>query len=246
MQLTILGSNSSGNAYILQNNAEALIIECGVRFNEIKRALDFNITKICACIVSHEHKDHAGYMNEIINARIPVWCSRGTFENTVNKSKLQPNIAKSKQTFCAGNFKILPFDIRHDAAEPLGFFINHAECGNVLFATDTFYLRYKFSNLNNILIECNYSENLLYKNVEDGKLPYAMQQRVLQSHMSYETCCETLLANDLSKVNNIVLIHLSDGNSNAGDFQKGISEITGKNVFIAEKGMTINFDKTPF
>jgi hypothetical protein len=57
---------------------------------------------------------------------------------------------------------------------------------------------------------------------------------------------ETLLANDLSAVNNIVLIHLSDCNSNALEFQQGIKKATGKTVHIANKLMILKFNKTPF
>jgi DNA/RNA-binding domain of Phe-tRNA-synthetase-like protein len=56
-----------------------------------------------------------------------------------------------------------------------------------------------------------------------------------------------LKANNLSQVNNIVLIHLSDGNSDAEDFQKQVTELTGKTVYVADAGMIIdNFNKKPF
>jgi hypothetical protein len=64
--------------------------------------------------------------------------------------------------------------------------------------------------------------------------------------MSLDTCIETLRMNDLSAVNNIVLIHLSDSNSNAEAFQAAVREATGKTVHIASKGLDINFNKTPF
>ena len=47
-------------------------------------------------------------------------------------------------------------------------------------------------------------------------------------------------------VNNIILIHLSDGNSNACELQKRIHEATGKTVHFADKGIIININKTPF
>ena len=49
---------------------------------------------------------------------------------------------------------------------------------------------------------------------------------------------------NLSKVNNIVLIHLSNRNSDAVKFQKEIAATTGKNVYIADKGMVIEFNKS--
>jgi hypothetical protein len=47
-------------------------------------------------------------------------------------------------------------------------------------------------------------------------------------------------------VNNIVLIHLSDSNSDARRFKNEISELTGKNVSIAESGITIDIGITPY
>ena len=116
----------------------------------------------------------------------------------------------------------------------------------MLFATDTYFLPYKFEGLTNILIECNYREDILKRNIESGKIPPSHYNRLLESHMSFATCKEALLANDLRKVNNIVLIHLSDGNSNAEEFQKDIHLATGKAVHIADRGLKINFNKTPF
>ncbi|MDR3246060.1 MAG: MBL fold metallo-hydrolase, partial [Prevotellaceae bacterium] len=233
MKLTILGSSSSGNCYLLHNENEALVVECGVKFMEVKKALNFDISIISGCIVSHEHGDHARYINEYLDAQIPVWTTAGTLENIVLKSAKATLIIEYKIEFTVGNFRILPFDVMHDCAEPAGFLIRHKECGTVLFATDTYYLRHKFKGLNNILIECNYSEDILFANINSGKLPAMVAERALQSHMSYDTCRKTLLANDLTKVNNIVLIHLSAGNSNEIEFMQGIQEATGKTVHIA-------------
>jgi phosphoribosyl 1,2-cyclic phosphodiesterase len=55
-----------------------------------------------------------------------------------------------------------------------------------------------------------------------------------------------LSAIDLSLVNNIVLVHLSDQNSDADLFKKTVENRFGKNVFIAGKNLNINFNKTPF
>ena len=73
-----------------------------------------------------------------------------------------------------------------------------------------------------------------------------VRDRVIQSHMSLKTCKEFLAANDLTKVNNIVLIHLSDPNSDAKRFINEVEQQTGKNVFVAEKGMIIDINLTPF
>jgi phosphoribosyl 1,2-cyclic phosphodiesterase len=246
MELSILGSSSDGNCYIIQNETEALVIECGVSFTAVKKALDFNISKVVGALVSHEHGDHANYINDFLNARIPTYMSAGTLSKLNLKSKFQPSIIEAGVIKRIGNFLIHPFMVKHDAKEPFGFFINHPETGNVLFATDTYFLPNRFANLNNILIEANYRTDLLKRNIEAGRVPSLLRDRTLQSHMSFETCKEALLANDLSQVNNIVLIHLSDGNSNYDEFQRDMYEATGKTIHIADAGMKIQFDKTPF
>lgn len=249
MQLKVLGSSSKGNCYLLDNGKEALAIECGISFKEVQKAVDFDVLRIKGAIVSHEHGDHAKHVENFIQAHIPVYMSTGTLHEVIKKFKspyLSPLMMEVGHIVEIGNFRVQAFDTQHDAAEPFGFLIYHPECGMVLFATDTHYLHYTFAGLHNILIECNFRQDILDANVESGKLPSALRKRTMKSHMEYVTCRETLLANDLSKVNNIVLIHLSDGNSNAKEFRQGIMEATGKTIHIAESGMTINFNKSPF
>jgi len=55
MVLSVINSNSKGNGYILENDNEALLIECGCRLLDVKKALDFNISKVVGCLISHEH-----------------------------------------------------------------------------------------------------------------------------------------------------------------------------------------------
>ena len=246
MILKVLGSSSKGNCYLLENDSEALILEAGVKFTEVKRALNFNITKVVGCLITHEHKDHAGHINEVLGACIPVWASAGTIENTTIKGDRLPLMCEAGNLLQLGGFQIIPFDTMHDCAEPLGFFINHEETGNVLFATDTYYIPNTFKGLNNILIEANYSKDILDYNTQSGIIHNTQKNRILESHMSLETCIKTLLANDISNVNNIVLIHLSDDNSNTLGFKEEVRKTTGKIVHIAEKGLIINFNKTPF
>lgn len=246
MELTVLGSSSKGNCYVLQNGNEALVIEAGVSLAEVKKAVDFNINKIVGVLVSHEHGDHAKFVNDFLNARLTVSMSEGTWYALSLNSNYKPFFCEFAETFWAGGFQITPFDVIHDAAEPMGFKIWHKETGHVLFVTDTRFMFYKFEGLNNILIECNYRQDILDLNIKNGKVPAALRDRTIMSHMSYDTCLEALQSNDLSHVNNIVLIHLSDGNSNAEEFQRDIAAATGKRVHIAEKGLKINFKKTRF
>lgn len=248
MILRVLGSSSSGNGYLLQSakTGEVLIIEAGIRFDKLEKELAFDLSHVAGCIVTHEHADHARYAADYAKAYIPVYMSQGTAKAKGICHLHEVHTVEPLKPFSVGAFRVMPFPVQHDAAEPFGFLIKHPECGNVLFATDTYYLRYTFPGLNNILIECNYSMDLLQQNVQLGRIDHKRYERTIKSHMSYDTCLSTLLANDLSKVNNIILIHLSADNSNAREFTYGIAKATCKDVIAASSGTEIDFNKTPF
>ena len=48
-------SGSNGNQYILENENEVLLIEAGCNLKKTKIAINFNISKVVGCIISHEH-----------------------------------------------------------------------------------------------------------------------------------------------------------------------------------------------
>ena len=246
MQLKILGSSSAGNCYIFDNGDECLLLECGVHYRDIQVAVDFEVTKISGCLVSHEHGDHIKSISKVLGARIPCYMSKGTARALNIEGNALVTCLEEFKSCRLGGFTIQGFAVQHDAEEPFGYLIHHKEMGTVLFATDTYYLKYKFAGLSNILLECNYSLDILEANLEAGLIAQPQRDRTIKSHLSYETCKEVLTANDLSMVNNIVLIHLSPSNSNAREFLTGIKELTGKTVHIADKGMVLDFDKTPF
>lgn len=246
MKLKIINSNSEGNCYILENNQEALLIECGVRFDRIKQALNFNLSKLVGCVITHDHKDHCRCVNEVLAAGIEVFASEGTHSAMGTIMHHRAGIFKKGKSLKVGGFKIIGFDVKHDAADPLGFLIHHEETGNILFLTDSYYCEYTFPNLHNVIIEANYCQAILNARQESGSTPGFLRDRVIESHMSLATCKDMLQANDLSLVNNIVLIHLSDGNSDAKRFRREVQEQTGKMVYVAHAGLVMDFNKQPF
>lgn len=54
-KLKIISSNSSGNAYILECQNETLLLELGVAWKDIVKALNFNLSKVVGMCVSHAH-----------------------------------------------------------------------------------------------------------------------------------------------------------------------------------------------
>jgi phosphoribosyl 1,2-cyclic phosphodiesterase len=239
MELIVIGSNSSGNGYLLKSATDTLLIECGMHIRKIKQALGYNLVNVSA-IVSHAHGDHSSSMGDVLNAGIPVYASKETFEAKGLKLHHRARIIEAGKNYWVGSFRVKPFEVNHDV-HCFGFLISHLECGLVLFLTDTYYCDYVFPGLNNVIVECNHDMDLLIENN-----PKFLQDRIIQSHMNVDTCKELLKANDLRGVNNIVLIHLSNNNSDARRFKKEIEELTGKTVSVADVELVIPFNKTPF
>ena len=237
MELKVLGSGSSGNCYLLQNKEETLIIECGLPYKTILKGLNFNLSNVVGCLISHEHKDHSKAANDLIKNGIDVYSSKGTFESIEVKGH-RTNIIESEKAIKIKNFVVLPFQTEHDANEPLGFLIYHKDIGKLLFITDSYYCKYKFSDIDHILIECNYSNKIL----QEKELPKFLKSRIIKSHFELENVKEFLKATDLKNTKEIILIHLSDGNSNAEQFQMDIERLTGKPTYIADKGLQIEME----
>lgn len=246
MKLKVIGSNSAGNSYLLETGSECLMIECGCAFDKVLKALDYKISKVRGCLISHSHLDHCKAAQAVIAHGIDIYSSVGTLEEIGLSKSYRAKHLKAGIRVKIGGFTVKAFKINHDTAEPFDFLIHHNDCGNVVFITDTYYVNYRFQNLNQIIIEANYDEAIIAEALIEGRTQAFIRNRVIGSHMSLQTCKEFLLANDLSAVNNIVLIHLSDSHSDSATFQSDIESITGKTVTVADKGMEIDFSKEPF
>lgn len=225
MNLKCLGSGSSGNCYILHNNDEALIIEAGVRIKDVKIALDFNISKVAGVLVSHIHKDHSAVAGDFEKMGIPVF--------TPYESEMV------RQVRFYGEFVIKSFPLAHDVP-CFGFLVEHPDMGRLLYASDTEYIRYKFKNMNHILVEANYSPDCM----ESTNNP--KRNHVLTGHMSIDTAVEFLKANTSPALCNVVLLHLSESNSDESQFKAAAETVVDCSVYVADKGLEVELRKFPF
>ncbi len=231
MDIKVLASGSSGNCYYISDGDSPLLIECGLPWKQIQQGIGFRTSELAGCLVSHEHQDHCKAVRDVMKAGIDCYMSAGTAE-ALGISGHRLHIIKAKQQFRIGTWTILPFETQHDAAEPLGFLLANQDEDKLLYATDTYYLKYKFQGLRHIMIECNYALDILQKNVAAGTVPAAVKDRVLRSHFSLENVKGFLRANDLSDVREIWLLHLSDNNSDAERFKREIQGLSGKPVYV--------------
>lgn len=245
MVLKCLGSGSKGNCYLLQASDGVLIIEAGISFAEVKKALRFDLSRVRGCLVSHSHNDHSKYMGEVIEAGITTLALKDVFEAKGIRDGVFCKVIKPSHGYIVGGFKVFTLSVAHDVP-CLGFVIEHREMGKLLFITDTMMVEYLVSGLSHIMLECNYSDEILNYNIENDITPSGMRDRLLHSHMELKTATDYLRKCDLSGVNEIILIHLSGKNSDGGKFMAHVGRETGKPVYVARRGFEINLDKEPY
>lgn len=256
MILKVIKSSSEGNAYALISEGGTLLLEAGAPFKEVLKAIDYNVANVVGCLVTHEHGDHAGHVSEYLSAGVEVFASQGTCREIA--AKIKSAFKPQPLQFCGadgsyydrqlGDFQVTPFRTKHDAAEAVGFYIWHPETRGILFATDTYYIKDTFADLGQVMIECNYSPEILTRNVEAKAygMTWERAQRVRASHLSLPTCIKTLKANDLTRVNNIVLIHVSRTNGDGYYFKQEVERATGIPAQIARPGLQVQFNTNPF
>lgn len=232
MQFTTLASGSSGNAYTLTDGSTELLIEAGIPFRQIREMLDFKVSRLAGCLVSHEHGDHAKAVKDLLRAGVDCYMSRGTADAlSIDGHRL--HIVRARERLQIGTWTVLPFEAVHDCAEPLGFLFASGD-DKLLFLTDSAYCRYTFSGLTEIAVECNYDLDVLKANVQAGVVDRAVMRRTIRSHMSLQTCKGLLIANDLRRVRQIHLLHLSGDNSESDRFKRETQRLTGKPVICCE------------
>ena len=220
MKLHVISSSSAGNCYVLESEASALVIECGASPETMFARTGIDARKFVGAVVTHEHGDHAAHIGKYADRAIDVYASRGTLAACHIDKAYRAHALRPMQSVTVGDFVVRAFDVKHDAAEPFGYIIEHEECGKVLFATDTHFIRYNFKSLrlNHILIEANYSQEELDDNIARGAMNPAQAARVRTSHLSIDAACDMVKANETAELSTVVLLHLSNANSLADAF----------------------------
>ena len=238
MNIQILGSSSKGNGYIINTDDGGLVVECGVKFKALEAALCYNIQNIRGVLVSHEHGDHAAYLTDYTRY-FKVYATEGTLRQKGLINAYNTEVIRYMQPFSIGDFRVIAFKTVHDAEEPCGYLIRLPNGEKLAFATDTRVLNVDIKDVSYWMVECNYERAILVDNVNSGIINVSLANRIISSHLSLDQLKKMIMLNDMSKTKLIMLIHLSDKNSNADRFVSEISQLTGKLTICAKKGQII-------
>lgn len=238
MKLTCLGSSSAGNCYLLTSNSgETLILDCGIPIKEIKKGLNWNVKDVVGAICTHKHLDHSKSVKDFETMGIRI--------STPHIQYAKHEGMHRYHTIPFGSFKAKAFDLTtvdgrwtHTDAngEPcpiFGFLITHPEMGKLLYITDTELIKWKFKDINHILLGVNYDKDLV-----DTDNPKA--NHVFRGHLSIDTACDFVKANYSDSLQNVIMCHLSSENADRDSFIKKMKKVAcGANVCVAERGLEI-------
>jgi phosphoribosyl 1,2-cyclic phosphodiesterase len=216
VQLTILGSGSSGNCAYLETEETRLLIDAGFSNRQIRQRLA-SIGRgpegLNGILITHEHSDHitglAGLANRL---NIPVYCNRATKEAMEYQlgAKFHCQIFETRNSFEVGDIKVDTFDIPHDAADPVGYLL-HTPAGKIGFLTDlghaTKAILQRIRAANILILESNHDLKML----QESSRPWSLKQRIAgrHGHLSNEDAAgavEEIMSADLS---HLYLGHLS-------------------------------------
>lgn len=231
MQLHCIATGSTGNCYTLTSNSgETLVLDCGIPIKEIKKGLNWNIRNVAGCMVSHVHSDHSKSVKDFEAMGIPVFAPYEKFE---------PHF----YTKIYGEFEVKDFPLTtagnrwtHTNADGsecpcCGFLITHPEMGRMLYITDTELIKWRFKDINHILLGVNYDKDLVDKD-NDPKT-----RHVFRGHLSIDTACDFVKANYSDSLQNVIMCHLSSENADRDSFIEKMKKVACEaNVDVAEAG----------
>lgn len=199
-------------------------------WKEIRKGLNFQTTALDGCLITHHHKDHARSAADVMRAGVDLYATGAAFEAMAIPGgphhRFKPLIYR--RTVTVGEWwRVMAFEAHHDAPGTAGFWIEDKDGDKLVFLTDSAFSYYTFPGAGVYMVEANFSEKILQRNVDDGLIDAARARRVRENHMSIERVVEMLGRNDLSRCRQIMLLHGSDGNSDSEQFKRMVEEATG-------------------
>lgn len=222
LEFCTISSGSSGNSTYIGTKHTKILVDAGVsgkRIQEGLASLAITGNDIDGLFITHEHSDHikgAGIFSRRFD--VPIFATYETWNAMENNiGKIAPN---NKRVIYAGENCILndlcikPFNIPHDAAEPVGFNV-FADDKKISFLTDvghiTKEIKESIVDSQILLLEANHDLHML----KNGSYPWHLKQRILsdRGHLSNVSAGEILAEIMSGKMKHVLLGHLSDENN---------------------------------
>lgn len=213
-----LASGSSGNATFVQLGETRFLVDAGISLTRIEKALTGlgeSIDQLSAVLLTHEHGDHVAGLDRLLKKRpdLPVLATAGTLQ-ALKLRRIDARRLKPGKPHHWANLDIVPFQVSHDAEEPVGLRIEAGAfamgfCTDLGFWTDEVVDAIRGCPF--LLVEANHDPDMLRR----GPYPRFLKRRVsgrrghlanAQAQQLFERvadpCIETVVLAHLSETNN--------------------------------------------
>lgn len=218
LRFAYLGSGSKGNAAIIATGRTCVLLDCGLPLGEVDlrlQRLGLSADDLAAILVTHEHGDHIGGVARLARRnRIPVWLTVGTLAAWKSAPQEWTHTFSPHRPFRIGDLEITPYPVPHDAREPCQYVFGDGS-RSIGVLTDagsvTPHMRAVLSGVDALLLEFNHDRELLMR----GPYPPSLKTRVAggKGHLSNAQAAELLGSIDCSRLQHLVLSHISETNN---------------------------------
>lgn len=260
LQFCSFASGSSGNCYLVKSENTALLVDVGITGKRVFAGLaerGVDPAELSGILVTHEHIDHVRSLRMVSKKAVSgrVFASGGTLGAV--SDMIEPGRGHTLQPgepVQIGDIRVIPFDLSHDAAQPMGFTLQQGG-RRLTIVTDTGCISPEIEAhidaAHLLVLEANHEVNIL----KMGAYPYSLKRRILgeKGHLSNETAgeilcrmirhqrasaggCQSVCPGGVPKV---VLAHLSKENNTPGQAYLTIRNILFEEDLYIDKDLTL-------
>lgn len=126
-------------------------------------------------------------------------------------------LCMAQKTFIGG-FTVQPFEVPHNVPN-YGFLIETPTKERIVFVTDAMECKYRFKDIDCIMVECNHDDDTLLDNYVNAE----MGMNKPENHMGLEDCIDFCKRNTSISTKQIILLHMSHTNINETYAMKQVS-----------------------
>lgn len=241
------GSGSSGNSCYIGTDKEGIIIDAGVKPDDIASWLRVNgvsMDRVKAVCLTHDHADHVRFAYNLVRKykHIKVYCTNRTLNGIFRRHNVSKRIKDyhipifKEIPFKIGKFELTAFDVPHDGEDNVGFSIKVKEKTFVV-ATDLGKVAERayhyMSQANYLMIEANYDVEMLRL----GPYPEYLKARIQMDngHLDNADTAKFLKEIINPSLKYIFLCHLSKDNNTP---EKAVETVRNA---LTEEGLTVGY-----
>jgi phosphoribosyl 1,2-cyclic phosphodiesterase len=231
MRIVVLGSGSSGNSMVVESGGRRLLLDAGFSAKEIARRMalrGIDPNSFDAMVITHEHGDHVSGARVFAKRHgVKIYATRGTLEASgLPDHPVETGVIESGHKIQLGSFEVEPFNIPHDAREPVGVVVEDGAGNRVGLAADlgtrSQLAWAALRDLDALVLEANHDLDMLRR----GPYPWSLKQRVAgrHGHLSNREAADGVRDLVCDRLRMVVLYHLSRTNNVASLAEATVGE----------------------